>query len=78
VDLMKQEMMYGSGISWTMFKLYLVPDRSPQYLTTQFLQPICTACRPTNRDKALKATSTEGDCRSLNSINYSLDEIVNK
>jgi len=40
--------------------LHFAPVRQPrQYLTTQFLQPGCPSCRPTNIVKALKAYITQ-------------------
>ena len=57
LDLLKQETVSGSGISWTICKS---APRSRQITTpaphrSGFLQAGCPSCRPTNSVKALKA-----------------------
>ena len=54
--LMKQEMMGGTRISWTVMQIIstsLQTDNHSSLLS--FLQARCTSCRPTNSVKALKA-----------------------
>ena len=57
LDLLKQETVSGSGISWAICKS---APRSRQITTpaphySVFLQAGCPSCRPTNSVKALKA-----------------------
>jgi len=51
VDLLEQEIVSGSGISWAICK----SAPSPREITTPLLQAGCPSCRPTNSVKALKA-----------------------
>jgi len=56
--LMKQEMMGGSGISWTMDHLYIAVYRQPcHHLITWFLQARCLLFLPTLKQQC---QSTEG------------------
>ena len=56
LDLLEQEIVSSSGISWAICKSALRPRQIPcQHPTTQFLQARCPSCHPTNSVKALKA-----------------------
>jgi len=56
LDLLEQEIVSGSGISWAICKSALrsrqVTTPTPHY--SVFLQAGCPTCRPTNSVKALK------------------------
>jgi len=52
-NLLQQETVRGSGISWTVCNS---APRSRQHPTSHFLQAGCPSCRPTNGVKALKAS----------------------
>ena len=54
LDLLEQETVSGSGISWAICKSAPHPRQPRQHPTTQFLQAGCPSCRPTNSVKALK------------------------
>ena len=62
VDLLEQETVSGSGISWAICKSAPCPRQitmpAPHHLV--FLQNRCPSCRPTNSIRALKDASTEG------------------
>jgi len=67
LDLLKQETVSGSGISWAVCKS---APCSRQKTTPAphhcFLQAGCPSCRPTNSIKALKAlTSTENQMKNI-------------
>jgi len=60
LDLLEQEIVRGSGISWPYANPHLDQDTLPhQHPTTQFLQAGCPLCHPTNSVKAMKAQCTE-------------------
>jgi len=59
LDLLEQEMVSGSGISWVICKTAPHPRQPLQHPTTQFLQAGCSSCRPTNSIKALKVKVPE-------------------
>jgi len=56
LDLLEQEMVSGSGISWAICKYAPHPRQiTTQHPTTQFLQAGCPFCHPTNSIKALNS-----------------------
>jgi len=55
LDLLEQEIVSGSGISWAICKSAPRPTQLCQHPITHFLQAGCPSCRPTNSVKALKA-----------------------
>jgi len=57
LDLLEQETMSGSGISWAICKSAPHPltDNHASIPPLSFLQAGCPSCRPTNSVKALKA-----------------------
>ena len=55
LDLLEQETVSGSGISWANASLHLIPDNHANIPPLSFLQAGCPSCRPTNSVKALKA-----------------------
>jgi len=58
LDLLEQETLSGSGISWAICKSASRPRQITMPApTTQFLQAQCPSCYPTNSVKALKAIS---------------------
>jgi len=65
--LMKQEMMGGSGISWTMDHLYIAAYRQPcHHLITWSLQARCfSSRRSSNSVKALKANEFGQNCLDI-------------
>jgi len=60
LDLLKQETVSGSGISWAICKSAphsrQITTPAPHY--SVFLQAGCPSCRPTNSVKALKARAS--------------------
>ena len=69
LDLLEQETVSGSGISWAICK---TAPRSRQITTpaphhSVFLQAGCPSCRPTNSVKALKGEALKGDYHIMNS-----------
>jgi len=57
LDLLEQEIVSGSGISWDICKSAPHPRQPHQHLTTQFLQASCASGRSTNSVKALKTVN---------------------
>jgi len=61
MDLLEQETVSDSGISWTICKSAPCPTQTtmpaPHY--SSVLQAECPSCRPTNSIKALKAQNNE-------------------
>ena len=60
-NLLKQETVSGSGISWTICKSALCSRQitTPAPSHSSFLQAGCPSCRPINSIKALKAIRSE-------------------
>jgi len=61
LDLLKQQTVGGSGISWATC-IGCTSSQDSNYASTpplSFLQAGCPSCRPTNSIKALKALSTQ-------------------
>jgi len=69
LDLLKQETVSGSGISWAICKSAprsrLITMPAPNH--SSFLQAGCPSCRPTNSVKALKADNDD----KINSLQIS-------
>jgi len=63
LDLLQQEIVTGSGISWAICKsvprLRQITMPAPHY--SVFLKAGCPSCRPTNSIKALKANTCKYD-----------------
>jgi len=55
LDLLEQETVSGSGISWAICKSAPCPRQPHQNPTLSFFTGGCPSCRPTNSIKALKA-----------------------
>ena len=81
LDLLEQEIVSGSGISWAICK----SAPWPRYITTPashhsvFLQAGCPSCHPTNSVKALKAVTlpTYSMCNDNNMILHNLLQLNN-
>jgi len=55
LDLLEQEIVSGSGISWAYANLHLAQtDNHASIPTLSFLQAGCPSCRPTNSVKICK------------------------
>jgi len=65
LDLLEQEIVSGSGISWAICKSVPHPRQPRQHPTTQFLQAGCPSCCPTNSVKALKKIDDKNLCEAV-------------
>ena len=76
--LMKQEMMVGSGISWTICKSFTPRSRqiTMPYFITQFLQTRYLSCRAINSINALKASFCKICLWSLHKVLWHLSYII--
>jgi len=55
LELVQQEIVSGSGISWAICKSRPQTDNHARIIPFSFLQAGCPSCCPTNSVKALKA-----------------------
>jgi len=55
LDLLEQERVSGSGISWAIYESVPRTRQTTRIPTLSFLQAGCPSCHPTNSVEALKA-----------------------